>query len=206
LAAGVGAETAERKLAAAHAALRKTPGLQFDFGAMKQPDPPKWPQWLMDLLHAAGPVLIYVFWGGVIVGAAMIAYFILRELVPETWFRKPRAAAQPADWRPAPETARALLEDADGLAAAGRFEEAIHLLLFRSIDDLAARRPGHVRPALTSRDIAGLAVLPPTARDAFARLAQAVERTFFGGRPAEAQAFQAARADYEAFAFAEGWR
>lgn len=204
--AGVAAETAEQKLAAAHAALRKTPGLQFDFGAIKQPDPPKWPQWLLDFLQAAGPVLVYVFWGGVIVGALFILYFILREVVPESWLRGRRTVVAAPDWRPEPEKARALLEDADTLAAGGRFEEAIHMLLFRSIDDLVARRPGHVRPALTSRDIAELAVLPPSARDAFARLAQAVERTFFGGQPAGAEAFQAARGDYEAFAFAEGWR
>jgi hypothetical protein len=80
------------------------------------------------------------------------------------------------------------------------------MLLFRSIDELAGRRPGHVRPALTSRDIAALDVLPPQPRAAFARLAQAVERTFFGGRPAGADEFQAAREDYRAFAFAEGWR
>jgi hypothetical protein len=30
--------------------------------------------------------------------------------------------------------------------------------------------------------------------------------SFFGGRPAGEAAFGAARADYEAFAFAEGWR
>jgi hypothetical protein len=37
-------------------------------------------------------------------------------------------------------------------------------------------------------------------------LAEAVERTFFGGRPADADEFGRARADYQAFAFAEGWR
>lgn len=41
---------------------------------------------------------------------------------------------------------------------------------------------------------------------AFANLARAVELTFFGGRPAGAAEFGSARADYEAFAFAEGWR
>ena len=79
-------------------------------------------------------------------------------------------------------------------------------MLFRSIDDLAGRRPGAVRPALTSRDIARLDVLPAEARAAFARLARAVEHTFFGGRPAGVEAFGAARRDYEAFAFSEGWR
>ena len=204
--ASVEAGTAEQKLAAAHKALLETRGLQFDFAGAKVDEPARLPKWLLDFLEAAGPVLVPVFWAGVIAGGLLILYFILREVVPEAWLRGKRAAAVATDWRPEPEKAQALLEDADTLAAAGRFEEAIHMLLFRSIDDLVARRPGHVRPALTSRDIAELPVLPPSARDAFARLAQAVERTFFGGRPAGADEFGAARADYEAFAFAEGWR
>lgn len=204
--AGGEAATAEQKLAAAHQALLETRGLQFDFGVAPKEAPSALPQWLLDLLQATGPLLKYVFWAGVILAAALILFFIVRELVPENWMRKTRAPAPAPDWRPALDQARALLEDADGLAAAGRFEEAIHLLLFRSIDELAARRPGTVRPALTSRDIAGLEAVPPRPRAAFARLAQAVERTFFGGRPAGANEFGAARADYEAFAFAEGWR
>ncbi|PZQ65891.1 MAG: hypothetical protein DI570_00295 [Phenylobacterium zucineum] len=195
----------EQTLATAHAALRKTPGVQFDFGQLVTPEPPSWIGPLLEFLRLIGPVLKYLFWGGVVIGVALILYFFLRELVPERWFRR-SARHVATDFQPAAETARALLQDADGLAQAGRFEEAIHLLLFRSIDDLVSRRPGVVKPALTSRDIASLAVLPADARAAFARLAEAVERTFFGGRPAGAETFQAARSDYEAFAFAEGWR
>jgi hypothetical protein len=62
-----------------------------------------------------------------------------------------------------------------------------------------------VRPALTSRDIAGLEAMPPGPRDAFGRIAERVERSFFGGREADADDFAAARRDYEAFAFAEDW-
>lgn len=209
-AAGVAAmegPAAEQRFAAAHAALRKTPGIQFDFaGAPAPPPPPAWLEPLVKMLKVIAPVVPYVFWGGVILGAALILFFIARELVPERWFRRRKIEVAATDWRPEPEKARALLEDADGLAAAGRFEEAIHLLLFRSIDDLRGRRPGAVKPALTSRDIAGLEALPESPRAAFARLAGAVELTFFGGRPAGAEEFGAARSDYEAFAFAEGWR
>lgn len=205
--AAIDSPAAEQKFAAAHAALRKTPGIQFDFaGAPAPPPPPTWLEPLVKALKVIAPVLPYVFWGGVILGAALILYFIARELVPDRWFRRKRAQMAATDWRPEPEKARALLEDADSLAAAGRFDEAIHLLLFRSIDDLRARRPGAVKPALTSRDIADLEVLPQAPRSAFARLARAVELTFFGGRPAGADEFGAARSDYEAFAFAEAWR
>ena len=134
-----------------------------------------------------------------------LAHLLLGELLPDRLFRK-KTSIVATDWRPEPATALALLDDADGLAAQGRFGEAIHLLLFRSIDDLSGRRPGAVRPALTSRDIANLDVLPSQPRAAFARLAQAVERAFFGGQPVGSDVFDAARRDYEAFAFDAGWR
>lgn len=193
-------------LAEAHRALLKQRDIQFDFAAAPQPPPP--PPWLKPLIEAmaaVAPYVQYVFWAGLIAGAAFLLYAVVREVVPERWFRR-KTELTATDWRPAPEAAEALLLDADGLAGLGRFEEAIHLLLFRSIDDLSGRRPGAVRPALTSRDIATLDVLPPEARAAFARLAQAVERTFFGGLAAGPAEFEQARADYRAFAFAEGWR
>jgi len=137
--AGAGeAASAEERLAAAHAALLKTPGLQFDFGAAPKAAPSTLPPWLVEFLRAIAPAMGYVFWAGVVLAALAILVFLARELLPERWFRRKRATPVATDWRPAPEQARALLEDADGLAAAGRFEEAIHLLLFRSIDELAA--------------------------------------------------------------------
>jgi hypothetical protein len=194
----------EGKLAAAHQALLHTRGLQLDFKSAPKPPPvPGWIEALLRVLGEFAPILKFVFWGGLALGAALIVWFVAREVLA-TRFAKPQAAA-PADWRPEPEAARALLEEADRLAAAGRFGEAIHLLLFRSIDDLSGRRPGLVRPAFTARDIAGLEQMPPPARSAFARIAERVERSFFGGRDAGAEDFAHARGDYEAFAFSEGW-
>lgn len=202
-----GEATAEAQLAAAHKTLLQTRDIQFDFQAFKaEPPDLDWLRPVLEVLQAIGPALQYIFWGGLILAALAILYFVLREVLPERWLRGRKTVVPVTDWRPDAGAARALLEDADSLAAAGRFEEAIHLLLFRSIDDLVARRPGAVKPALTARDIAELSVLPSGAREAFARLARAVERTFFGGRPAGADEFGAARADYEAFAFADGWR
>ncbi len=215
MAAGAGAQDAGRAagqdLAAAHASLLKTQGIQFDFPKVAEPPPaPGWLQALLqgivDLLRVSAPVLKYVFWGGVIIGAALILWFIAVEVAGLRTGRRKRETPGAVDWRPDAARARALLEDADRLAGEGKFEEGIHLLLFRSIDDLSGRRPGVVRPALTSRDISRLEALPEHPRGAFARIAEAVERSFFGGRPADAEAFRAARADYEAFAFAEAWR
>jgi len=202
----VAAGTTEQQLAAAHRALLRARDIQFDFaGAPPRPPPPSWVEDLLRALQAVAPAFKYLFWGGLIAGGALILWLVVRELAP--WVRRRRSSPPAdADWRPEPAAAQALLEDADRLAQAGRFEDAIHLLLFRSIDELAGRRPGLVRPALTSRDIAALPAIPEAPRSAFARLAQAVERSFFGGRPADAAAFGEARQAYQAFAFAEAWR
>ncbi|MFC3078430.1 DUF4129 domain-containing protein [Phenylobacterium terrae] len=199
-------QMSEPRLAELHAELVAREDLQFDFPPYVEPKPPAWADALVRFFEAIGPILKIVFWVGLAIGVLLIVYFAARE-VQATWTRrrKAREAVQPADWAPEPEKAKALLEDADRLAAEGRFEEAVHLLLFRSIDDLAGRRPEAVRPALTSRDIARIEAMPGPARSAFSRIAEAVEKSFFGGRPLGQSEFVECRRAYEAFAFAEGW-
>jgi hypothetical protein len=195
----------EQKLRAAHQALLHTRGLQLDFkAAPAAPPPPAWLESVVRALADLAPIFKFIFWGGVAVAAALILWFLVREIL-ETRFKRRVAVPPRADWRPEAGQARALLEDADRLASAGRFGEAIRLILFRSIEDLAGRRPGLLRPALTSRDIAGLQQMPPAARHAFARIAERVEHSLFGGRPMGSDDFARARGDYEAFAFSEGW-
>ena len=207
MASGAGeAAAGEAKLAAAHRALLKTHGIQFDFGAAATlPKPPHWLLVLGHWLAQAAPVLKYVFWIGVIAGAAYILWMAVRDLIPMSYGRQ-KASSAPADWRPDAAEARALLEAAAALARAGRFAEAIHILLFRSIEDIAAKKPGALSRALTSREIVAATPMPDAARAAFARSAVAVERTFCGGRSAAEADFRAARGDYEAFAIDEGWR
>jgi hypothetical protein len=196
-------------LADAHAALRADADLQFRFEAATPPMPPGWLDGLLEFLVAISPVLQWVFWGLVAGGAAAIGWLIVREVVKVRLERRAArgesaAAAQP--WRPTEEDARALLADADALAAEGRYAEAAHLILLRSIADLRARRPNVVRPALTARDIGRLDALPATARPTFARIAAVVEASRFGGRPVGEAAFADCRRDYEAFALFDGWR
>lgn len=195
-----------RMLDRLHAELVAREDLQFDFPPYAEPKPPAWADALVRFFEAIAPFLKAVFWIGLVVGGLLIVYFAARE-VQATWTRRRRAAQpdRPADWAPEPARARALLEDADRLAAQGRFDEAVHLLLFRSIDDLAGRRPEAVRPALTSRDIARIEAMPGQARSAFSRIAEVVETSFFGGRPVGREDFAECRRAYEAFAFAEGW-
>lgn len=197
------------KLAAAHRVLMQTPGLQHAFSSAPAPNPP--PAWLVAFvgalgraLVAAAPVLKIVFWAGVAAGAAAIVWMVVRDLPFAARFRRKRPAEKPRmDWRPEAAVARALIEEADQLAAADRFDEAIHLILFRSIEDIAKRRPDAVRTAFTSRDIVAAAPLSDAGRAAFRRIAEAVEHSFFAGRPAGRADYDACRGEYRAFALAE---
>ena len=90
-------------------------------------------------------------------------------------------------------------------AAEGRFAEAVHLLLYRSLEEIDAKRPHTLKPALTSRDIVSLKALPAAASRALGRLVATVERSFFGGRRVDARDFSEMRLAYEEFAFSETW-
>lgn len=199
-------------VAAAHARVVADKTLQFDFTAFQPKTPPKDPAWLEAVgrfLDAVGPAMRVVFWIGLAAIVGVIAFVIVREVARTRWpdrFGRRRPKDLPSDgWRPTAAEALALLEDADRLADAGRYEEAAHLLLHRSIQDIQGRRPHLVKPALTARDIAGLEGLPARARPAFAGIAEAVERSFFGGRPIGREGWLDCRQAYEAFAFPEVW-
>lgn len=197
-------------VARAHATLLRDKTLQFEPSATpKAPDAPDWLVAIGKALNALAPFLVYVFWGMLILGAAMILYFLGRELIATRWpaFKRHKGPTLGAeDWRPSVAKARTLLEDADRLAAAGRFAEAVHLILFRSIEDIEVKRPDLISPALTSRDIAQLEGVPQVVRQTFSQIARVVERSFFGGRAVGAEEFAQCRQAYEGFAFAEAWR
>jgi hypothetical protein len=205
-------------IAALHARLLRDRGLQFDLprGPSSQLRKPfTEPEWMAALgrflataFKQALPVLEVVFKVGVVVAVAAVIFLILREVAGVRFARRRRPPTRrptPADWRPEAWKAKALLEDADRLAAAGAYDEAAHLILYRSIEDIEGRRPRLLRPALTARDIAALESLPGPARAAFAAIAARVEASYFGGRRLGSEAFAECRRSYERFAFAENW-
>jgi len=204
-----GAAGATDRVAAAHQALLRDPGLQFDFEAV--PPPPELPDWLrafFEFLAGFQPVFEVLFWVAIALLVGLILYFVAREAL--RYYRKEASGGTASDdaipdWRPPVARARALLSDADRLAAEGRYAEAIHLLLFRSIEEIDAKRPHAVKPALTSRDILDLQALPSVVRQSLSRLVMAVEWSFFGSRPVGPADFSACRRAYEEFAFPESW-
>jgi hypothetical protein len=203
---------AARDFADAHNMLLTDRSIQFDLppAAITAPDPPQYvpsggPPSLPDP-GAASPAAQILLWGALIILVLFLLYWVARGM--RDWRRKPEAAAAAAaeaGWRPAAAPALILLGEADALAAEGLYGEAARLVLHRSIADIQAHRPTLVRPALTSRDIAGLTALPGGPRAAFARIAMLVERSLFARRALAADDWRDCRAAYEEFAFAESW-
>ena len=213
-----GPAPSQEALRAAQDRLMRDPSLQFSFD--KAPPPPPethLPHWVLAVLRAIGQFIAWigqglgwVFVAGLAIALLIILAFIVREFISARWpnlLKKKPSKPKPApeDWRPTAAVARALLEEADKLAAAGRYAEAARLLLHRSIEEIEGRRPRLVRPALTSREISGLQDIPETARSTFAAIAAVVERSFFGGRDVDAAGFAECRRTYEAFAFPGAW-
>ena len=145
------------------------------------------------------PVLQWVLIG-LLVLFVLYAVWRFSEPLRLGWQRKQAAVAAPDDWAPDQAEALALLEDADALAREGRFDEATHLLLRRSVQQIAAARPDWIGRASTAREIGAIGALPDRARQTFAQISALVERSLFALRALGADDWQAARAAYALFA------
>ncbi|MCL2683938.1 MAG: hypothetical protein FWE55_01720 [Synergistaceae bacterium] len=76
--------------------------------------------------------------------------------------------------------------EADDLAGAGSFAEAIHVLLLRSVSEMRLRLNSPIAESLTSREILRNTDLSPEMRGAFATIVGSVEISYFGShRPGE---------------------
>lgn len=126
-------------------------------------------------------------WILVAVGALAVLAFLLRDLIGFGTKARPTAIPTPDD-----ATMRAVvaapLRDAEALAAEGRFGEAIHVLLLRTLAALVERGRRNLPTSLTSREIIAEVQLPADADAALRGLVSAVEVSHFGGQvPADAE-------------------
>jgi hypothetical protein len=146
-------------------------------------------------------------WGAVeIVLIALTACAVLWlawTLLWPLWRDRRRKAATVSDWAPERAAALALLEDADRLAAEGRFDEAARLLLTRSVHQIASARPQWLTPSSTAREISAIREMPTPAKQAFGEIAQVVERSLYALRSLAAEDWTKARAAYAEFALAD---
>lgn len=202
---------------AAWEALRGDDNIQFapvDIPDITPPEPGWFERMMIDLFRFLAEVFAPVgqalgaswFWlQWVLLALAIIfALVLLVRLYQPGLFGRKRAATAVEDdaWQPDQAASLALLEDADRLAAEGRFDEATHLLLQRSVGHIAAARPDWVEPSSTARELAALPALPDAARAAFRVIAERVERSLFALRTLDQTDWEAARAAYAEFALA----
>ncbi|WP_051279800.1 hypothetical protein [Hellea balneolensis] len=194
-------------------AMKRDEKLQFELPPA--PEPPKL-DWLEKFFQGLAafielilPVLKIIFYVGIGAIIALILYAIAK-VIYETRFKREAKditeEAPPPLYVPDQDQARILLEDVDALAADGRFEEAVHELLFRSIQDIDIRRPNTIRRSLTSREIAALEILTPETRLAFSKIGGVVERSYFGGKTIGRTEFDICRDAYAQFAQRSAWK
>ncbi|MGB3808183.1 MAG: hypothetical protein WA936_13365 [Erythrobacter sp.] len=163
--------------------------------------------WLAELFAPVGgalgsvwPVLKWLLLGALV---AFILVMLVRTIGPLSRRDRPRqTSTEEPDWQPDREQSLALLEDADRLAQAGQFAEAVRLLLHRSVGHIATARPDWVEPSSTARELSALPQLSEAARTAFATIAERVERSLFALRALERSDWESAREAYASFALA----
>lgn len=197
-------------VAAAHRHLLADGSTQIALPQYHPLEPPAWVKALAEWLHrhaaefaALGPVVKVVFWA-TLAGLVGLLLFGLYRWVAPMFRREALEPAAPA-WRPDAAPARALLAEADALAAQGDFAAAARLVLLRSVEQIESRRTDRLAPAMTSRDITRWTRLPDDVRAAFALIAEVVETGLFAARPVGAEAWTRARAAYESVAFPPAW-
>jgi len=131
-------------------------------------------------------------WVLLIVGAGLVLYAFRDEL--SAWRPGGRKRWSEAEASASSEVARAaVLESADELAAAGRFDEAMHALLLRGLAEIRGRLDEELADSLTSREILRHTKLSERGRAPLRELVERVERAWFGEYGAEREDYLACR-------------
>jgi hypothetical protein len=183
--APVAAQTAQEVQKAAEDAIHRL-DLQTDFPRVPEPF-----SWHFDL----PPITLWI----VIAIALGVLLYAFRDLLSlpgarGVWRTEPEGAAGEAT----PGTQAVILEAADELAAAGRFVEAMHMLLLHGLAHIRARLDQQFSDSLTSREILHSTTLPEAARASLRDVVARVELTYFGRQPAGSEDYAACRASFNA--------
>ncbi|MEO0871091.1 MAG: hypothetical protein AAFY19_03905 [Pseudomonadota bacterium] len=217
-AAGEDAGIASGGLPEGYEDIRANPQTQFEPIQLKElkPREPSWfDEWLRGVFEWLGEVFgpfgrfvaenwAVIQWVLIVSLVAFVLFLIARLIGPlaDRQNAKAEALEEEPEWQPDTAESLALLEDADRLAEQGRFDEAAHLLLKRSVGQIAASRPDWVDPSSTARELAALPRLSDAARRAFGVISEAVERSLFALRQLSREDWETARAAYADFALA----
>ena len=125
----------------------------------------------------------------VAIGTALIWFFLRIErgsrvrLIPDL---------EPAPGAPSAREWQLWLRDAQAMAAKGQWREAIHFLYWASISRLESKRLWPADSARTPREYLALLAGTDPRKSSLATLTRSFERTWYGGRAAQASDFNAA--------------
>jgi len=141
----------------------------------------------------------WLIWIAAAVAAALVLYALRDPLLALVGRRKeewetPAAGAEETTLAPGVDA----LAAADRLSREGRFVEAMHFLLLQSLSDIRERLRETFADSLTSREILRGARLDPAGRSLLREIIAAVERTYFGGHPAQGDDYAACRRNFDA--------
>lgn len=188
---GLRAQTPDQIQSAAADAIRRL-GLQTEFP--RGPEPLNFhfslpPDTLWVVIGLAVAVLLYSF------RDTIMAAWRLRGT--ETWSAQEGESAAAAAGNEA-----VVLGAADELAAAGRFVEAMHVLLLHGLAYMRQRLDQQFSDSLTSREILSSTNLSEAARASLRDVVTRVELTYFGERPAALADYTACRESFNALTHA----
>jgi hypothetical protein len=140
-------------------------------------------------------------WIVVALAVAILLYTFREQLMALRFGAGTQAwAEQEGEPSPTPGNEALLLEAADELAAAGRFVEAMHVLLLQGLGYIRQRLNQQLSDSLTSREILYSTNLPQGARAPLRDVIARVELTYFGERPAGLADYTACRESFHALA------
>lgn len=144
-----------------------------------------------------------VLWLVVTVGLCVLLY-AFRDMIPILRVRARGAWADGEDQTIAT-NARApdfALGAADELAAAGRFVEAMHVLLLQALAEIRRRLDEQFADSMTSREILRSGMLSDDLRRPLREVVDRVEWSYFGEHPAGREDYVACRGSFSALALA----
>jgi hypothetical protein len=144
------------------------------------------------------PIPQWFIWIALVVVVALILY-AMRDWLLSLFRRSNEGWEAPAAGGAAAELALGAdaLAAADRLSHDGRFVEAMHMLLLQSLADIREQLRETFADSLTSREILRGARLDPAGRTSLRDIIAAVERTYFGSYPAQAQDYDACRRNFD---------
>jgi hypothetical protein len=145
-----------------------------------------------DAARGVGSVIL---WALVIAAIGLLAVYLARELLAG----RGDAAVLPPPPEPSIDASvtERPLADAEALAGAGRYREAIHALLLGTLRELADRTGIGKSRSLTSREIVARVAVTSPARAALGDLVTAVEITHFGDTVPGASEYAACRRQFD---------